>query len=62
MSSFQMKAKHRVTREVHDIWCLDDYFGKHQYGYIHNEGERTVYNEETFNWLYEPIKEQNDTE
>ncbi len=33
MSSFTTKAKHKETGEIHEIFCHDDYFGKHVYGY-----------------------------
>lgn len=39
MSSFSMKAKHKNTGEVVRVWCLDDCFGKHEYGYSVNGGE-----------------------
>ncbi len=34
MSSFMMKAKHKETGEVADVFALDNCFGKHEYGYV----------------------------
>jgi len=36
MSSFKATARHKATGELHMIFCMDDYFGRHQYGYIPN--------------------------
>lgn len=33
MSNFQFQAKVKTTGEVKDVSALDDYFGRHQYGY-----------------------------
>ena len=34
MSSFKTKARNKATGEVHEVWCIDDHFGKYQYGYF----------------------------
>lgn len=36
MSSYKATAKKKSNGEIHEIWCMDDYFGKHIYGYIPN--------------------------
>lgn len=36
VSSFKINAKHKKSGEIHSVWCMDDYFGKHIYGYIPN--------------------------
>lgn len=55
MSSFQMKAKHNVTGEIHNIWCRDDYFGKHEYGYVPEDGEPLT--EDQFSETYTPVEQ-----
>jgi len=58
MSSYTFKAKHRKTDEEVPVDAMDDYFGKHQYGYqVGNE----VLNEEDFYKQYtvhNEVKEQ----
>lgn len=53
MSSFSIKARHKKTREMHEIWCIDDYFGRHQYGYIPNNPGGVWMNEKEFKAIYE---------
>lgn len=33
MSSYETTAVHRKTGKEHKIFCFDDYYGHHQYGY-----------------------------
>jgi len=54
MSSFKMKARNKKTGELHDVWCLDDYFGRHRYGYIPNNGEGEGMTEDDFYKEYHP--------
>lgn len=54
MSSFTLRAKNKETGELHEIWCLDDYFGKHQYGYIPNNASAPAMTENQFYKYYEP--------
>lgn len=49
-----MQAKHKNSGEVHEIWAIDDYFGKHEYGYIFKSGEALT--EEQFAEQYERTK------
>jgi hypothetical protein len=56
MSSFQIKAKHKQSGEIREIWCMDDYFGKHKYGYIPNIEGGSALAESIFHELYEPIQ------
>jgi hypothetical protein len=57
MSSFKIKARNKKTGEVHDVWCLDNYFGKHKYGYTPNGGEGEGLDEEDFYREYETIED-----
>ena len=34
MSSFGIRARHKVTGIIRNVGCIDDYFGKHNYGYL----------------------------
>ncbi len=34
MSSFMLTATNKATGKKHEVLCLDDYFGRHQCGYI----------------------------
>jgi hypothetical protein len=56
MSSFKIKAVNKKTGELHDVWCLDDYFGKHRYGYIPNSGEGEGMTEDDFYREYTPLE------
>lgn len=61
MSSFKMMARHKATREVHAVWALDDYFGKHEYGYLPDiEGAKALTSEE-FDKEYKRIKNKKRT-
>lgn len=53
MSSFKITAKHKKSGEKHSVWCLDDYFGKHRYGYIPNERDALALTEDEFYMEYE---------
>jgi len=44
MSNFIYKVKILRTGEIKEVYALDDYFGKHKYGYM--DGEDNVYTEE----------------
>lgn len=54
MSSFKGSARHKQTGELHEVWCMDDYFGKHVYGYIPNiEGGEPLHEaefEKQYDW------------
>lgn len=52
MSSFKITARYKKTGEVKEVWCLDDYFGRHRYGYVIDKED--VLTEEQFYRLYEP--------
>jgi hypothetical protein len=52
MSSFTITARHIDKGTLHTVWCLDDYFGKHQYGYIVDGGN--ALREDAFYRAYEP--------
>ena len=52
MSSYMAKARHRETGKIHNIFCFDDYYGRHQYGY--DDGMK-VMREKEFNDNYEVL-------
>jgi len=58
MSSFKITAKHKTTGEIHEIWCMDDYFDKRIYGYIPNIIDGKPLREEEFYNQYEPIEDK----
>lgn len=53
MSSYTMKAISKKDGTEHDVWCMDDCFGKHKYGYLVFKTE-DVLTEEQFNKQYTP--------
>ena len=55
MSSFRIKATNKATGEEVEVWCIDDYFGKHKYGYILNMAQPvgTALTEKEFEELYD---------
>lgn len=50
MSSFQIKAIYKPTGEEVIIDAIDDYYGKHNYGYKTPDG--TVYDEDGFDLMF----------
>jgi hypothetical protein len=34
MSSYIKKIQHPITKKKQDCLCIDDYFGRHRYGYF----------------------------
>lgn len=53
MSSFKSKVRDKRTGEEHMCLFLDDYFGRHRYGYkIGNQ----VLNEDAFKAQYETLE------
>jgi len=56
MSSFKMTARHKKTGEIHPIWCIYDYFGRHVYGYIPNVEGGVALNIDEFESQYTPHK------
>ncbi len=48
MSSFKITARHNASGELQEIWCIDDYFGRHKYGYIVNMESGSAMNEIEF--------------
>ena len=53
MSSFRVTVKHKDTGKMTEVWCLDDYFGRHRYGYVPNIEGGEALTEEEFNKQYE---------
>jgi hypothetical protein len=51
MSHFHMTARHKETGDIDDITCLDNFFGKRQYGYKMSNGY--VMNETEFKKQFE---------
>ena len=54
MSSFEAKFKHKETGNIVTVFCYDDYFGRHKYGYHIND---VVMTEEAFFEKYESYVE-----
>lgn len=52
MSSFSITAINKKTKKIHKVWCLDDCFGHHQYGYAIDGSEPIT--EIEFNKNYKP--------
>lgn len=48
MSDFKCKIKVKRTGEIKEVYAHDDYFGKHNYGYV--DGEK-VYREEEIDMI-----------
>ena len=57
MSSFMAKCRNRKTKTEYAVFCIDDYFGRHSYGYDIRECDEPVLTEEQFNKHYELINE-----
>lgn len=55
MSSFKITARHKQDGTLHEVWCLDDFYGRHNYGYIIC-GSGKEMNEEDFYNQYEPVE------
>lgn len=58
MSSFSAFCREFRTGNVQAVFCLDDYFGRHRYGY--QVGSK-IYTEQEFEANYEIIKQENVT-
>jgi len=54
MSSFKITARHKTTNELHEVWCMDDYFGRRVYGYIPNIEGGEAMREKEFYKIYKP--------
>lgn len=51
MSSYMEKFRNKKTGEIVEVSCLDDYFGKHHYGYVISD--MPALTEEQFHREYE---------
>lgn len=56
MSTFKIKARDKKTGTMHDVLCIDDYFGKHKYGYVCGD---KVMTKSEFYEQYEELGSQN---
>lgn len=56
MSNYICKAKNKTTGIVVEVLAIDDYFGKHKYGYKVGNSQN-VLNEILFDENYEIIKD-----
>lgn len=54
MSSFTATFEHKTTGELVQVLCLDDYFGRHKYGY--KVGDK-ILNEAEFDEQYKRVEE-----
>lgn len=59
MSSFEFKARKRKTGEVVTGIALDDYFGRHEYGY-QVRGNKLTMRSKLFNKRYELLTDEDD--
>ncbi len=57
MSSYAFKAKNKETGEIISVWAIDDYFGKHRYGYIRLGEDETPLTEKNFYTHYLRVDE-----
>lgn len=55
MSSFEEKFRNKKTGEIETVFCWDDYFGRHRYGYV-IKGHSRVLTEGEFMEKYERMK------
>lgn len=53
MSDYFLKAINKATGETEEILAMDDYFGRHVYGYKANKPGSEVMREEQFKKRYE---------
>lgn len=57
MSSFTITAKHKKSGAIYKVWCLDDHFGRHVYGYVPQGVEiDEALKEKEFYDQYEPVE------
>jgi len=59
MSSFITTAINKKSGEDVQVYCLDDYFGRHRYGYIIDD-DSNVLTEQEFKKNYEIVRESDD--
>ena len=57
MSSYIAKFIRKSDGEVLDVWCIDDYFGRRQYGYLIGDGSVDALTEDEFYKLFDNIEE-----
>lgn len=57
MSTFNLRARHKESGTLHTVTAMDDYYGRHNYGYkIHETGD--IYEEYWFNKYFERVEDQ----
>ena len=61
MSSFTIRAVNKSTGLEHTVWCMDDHFGKHRYGYFVHDlpGCDEAMTEEDFYKQFKPKETKN---
>lgn len=57
MSSYTENFRHKKTGAIHSVDCLDDYFGRHAYGYRVAALAR-IFREDEFNREYEKVSNE----
>ena len=57
MSSFTTKFRNKKTGVIHEVFCWDDYYGRHNYGYKVDNVD-PVLTEEQFQEKYEEVNEE----
>ena len=55
MSNYYQKVRRKTTGEIEQIEALDNYYGKHQYGY--KAGSGTVYSQEGFDLTFDIVED-----
>lgn len=55
MSCYELRARNKANGEILNLSALDDFFGKHRYGYRPYDEHGIVLTEEQFNKKYEVI-------
>ena len=58
MSSFYKKLINPKTGKLQECYCLDDYFGKHKYGYLFRKDGREIFDAKGDNKDYDIFREE----
>jgi hypothetical protein len=54
-----IEAVHKRTGDIVKVWCLDDYFGRHKYGYIIRGDDKNALTESEFYKVYKRKEPEN---
>ena len=50
MSSYTIRARNKKTGQVNHVFCFDDYFGRHRYGYMIDNSGKYITEEEFYRY------------